>query len=51
MSKDEAHKLLDEVRAGIQHPPSRINQALIATGDLRRWMPAYPHDYAHQAEA
>lgn len=39
MSKEDAHKLLDEVRAGIQHPLSRINLALIATGDLRRWMP------------
>lgn len=39
MTREEAHKLLDEVRAGIQHPLVRINLALVATGDLRRWKP------------
>ena len=34
MSKDEAHRVLDKVKAGLYVPLYVINQALHATGDL-----------------
>ena len=33
LTKSMAHKLLNEVKAGIYHPPLRVTQALITTGD------------------
>ena len=33
LTKQEAHQLLNEVKAGIHHHPLRVTQALIATGD------------------
>jgi hypothetical protein len=35
MTKQEANLILDEVKIGITHPQHIINQALIATGDLK----------------
>ena len=35
LSKLEANLILDEVKVGIPHPQHIINQALIATGDLK----------------
>jgi len=35
MSKQQANLILDEVKVGIPHPLHIINQALIATGDLK----------------
>lgn len=32
--KQRAHRLLDEVRAGIQHDPKAVNWALAVLGDL-----------------
>ena len=33
LSKQQAHKVLDEVKAGVRHHPVLVTQALIATGD------------------
>ena len=33
MSKEQAHKLLNEVKAGVRHHPLQVTKALIATGD------------------
>ena len=35
MTKEEAHLILDQVKVGIPYPVYIINQALIATGDLK----------------
>lgn len=35
MTRQEANLILDEVKVGIPHPTHIINQALIATGDLK----------------
>ena len=34
MSKEQAHKILDGVRAGVRYPLHIINLALLTTGDL-----------------
>ena len=33
LTKSMAHKLLNEVKAGVHHHPVLVTQALIATGD------------------
>ena len=33
LTKSQAHKLLNEVKAGVNHHPVLVTQALIATGD------------------
>ena len=34
LNKSTAHKLLDQVKLGIYHPITAINQALTITGDI-----------------
>lgn len=34
MSSEQAHRILDLVKAGVKVPQSLINAALVATGDL-----------------
>lgn len=33
LTKSQAHKLLNEVKAGVHHHPLMVTQALITTGD------------------
>ena len=33
LSKQQAHKVLDEVKAGVYHHPLLVTKALITTGD------------------
>ena len=33
LSKQQAHKVLDEVKAGVRHHPLLVTKALITTGD------------------
>lgn len=39
MTKEQAHELLDAVKAGVQASRRAITQALRATGDLRMHRP------------
>ncbi len=39
MTREEAHRILTALRAGVHFPMQTINAALVATGDLARWMP------------
>ena len=34
MSSEQAHRILDLVKAGVKFPQSLVNAALVATGDL-----------------
>jgi hypothetical protein len=44
MSREEAHRLLNMVRRGLDLPESRITEALIATGDVKSFGLGYaPH--------
>lgn len=40
MTRPEAHAILDAARAGADVPVWRIVEALVATGDVPRWVPA-----------
>ena len=34
MTKDDAHKLLDQIKEGALHPPEQVIAALTLTGDI-----------------
>jgi hypothetical protein len=47
MTKNEANRLLDEVRDGNRlHPIARITEALWATGDCVRNLPVHTHPFS-----
>ena len=46
MTKDEAHRILDEQKDGTRlHPNNRVRQALRTTGDISRALPTHSRPF------
>jgi hypothetical protein len=37
MTKSEAHEILDRIKNGLWQPDKTVNEALVVTGDLRKF--------------